>query len=251
MAYSVFEERCAGVPNLRDIGGYPTIDGHRVRRGLLFRSGQLTQLTDRECTIVAKLNIAAVCDFRTAGERDAAPTRWAGSTPEIVSLPNVDLDHQQFRQQLAKGTTAIELANLMAELYATTVAAYAPSFAIALHIIVNTDRPVLYHCSAGKDRTGIFTALLLSFLGVERETVIQDYLLSNRHVATDRHIDTFADEMNVASAFVRILFCADRAYLQAAFEAIDRRYASLNGYRRSALGCSDEDLDRLKARLLK
>lgn len=134
--------------------------------------------------------------------------------------------------------------------YETNVAGYAPSYAATLRRIVNSDRPVLYHCTAGKDRTGLFTALLLSFLGVPRSAVFEDYLLSNDYVATPQRIETLAAQLKATPAQVAPLARVERTYLETAFRVIDERYRSLDNYRRTALALSDEDLKRLKARLL-
>ena len=163
-----------GARNFRDIGGYATSDGRRVRRGLLFRSDALAQLTESDYQALARLNIETVCDFRQDWEKQRAPTRWPGrNAPELLSLPNPAQAGPSYLELLANGATAADMAAYMLRGYETNVAEYAPSYAATLRRIVNSDRPVLYHCTAGKDRTGLFTALLLSFLGVPRSIYFQ------------------------------------------------------------------------------
>ena len=240
-----------GTPNLRDLGGYATADGRHVRWGRLYRSGQLAQLTERDYATLARLGISAVCDFRSDAEKQAAPTRWRGpGAPEILSLPNPGPGGQNVNERLANGATAAEMRELMRRSYARMVVAHAPSYRITLQRIVNSDRPLLYHCSAGKDRTGVFTALLLSLLGVPRATIVEDYLLSNDYVATDARVDARAKELNASPAAVRALIGVERAYLDTAFQSIDQTFGSLDAYRRAALGLSDDDFSRLRSQLL-
>ena len=240
-----------GARNFRDIGGYATSDGRRVRRGLLFRSDALAQLTESDYQALARLNIETVCDFRQDWEKERAPTRWPGrNAPELLSLPNPAQAGPSYLELLANSATAADMAAYMLRGYETNVAEYAPSYAATLRRIVNSDRPVLYHCTAGKDRTGLFTALLLSFLGVPRSTVFEDYLLSNDYVATPQRIETVAAQLKATPAQVTPLARVERPYLETAFRVIDEHYRSLDGYRRTALALSDEDLKLLKARLL-
>ena len=241
-----------GARNFRDIGGYATSDGRHVRQGLLFRSGALAQLTESDYQALARLNIETVCDFRQDWEKQSAPTRWPGrNAPELLSLPNPGQAGPTYVERLANGATAADMTAYMLRAYETVAVEHAPSYAATLRRIVNSDRPVLYHCTSGKDRTGVFTALLLSFLGVSRSTVFEDYLLSNDYVATPPRIEAAAVQLKASSAAaVKPLLRVERTYLETAFRVIDERYRSLNNYRRTALALSDEDLNRLKARLL-
>ena len=240
-----------GAPNFRDLGGYPTTDGRHVRWGQVYRSSHLAKLTATDFEYLARLDISAVCDFRREDERQSAPTRWHGpNAPEILLPPTPHRDGPTTLERLANGAGASEMTDHMHEVYERMVVAYAPSYRIALRRILDSDRPTLYHCTAGKDRTGVFTALLLLFLGVPRETVFADYLLSNDYVATARQVDAAAAEMKTTPDAVRAVFVADRAYLEAALQAIDRNFHSLDHYRRTELGLSDQDLARLKSRLL-
>ena len=149
----------------------------------------------------------------------------------------------------AVGADAAEASRYLLDVYEKTVTTYAPSFKTTFRRILDSDDAVLYHCSAGKDRTGIFTALLLTFLGVPRATVVEDYLRSNA-VVTDEQVEAMAKRTKGQPAAARIILSVDASYLQLAFATIDRQYGSLDAYRRSQLGLSDPDVARLKARLL-
>ena len=242
----------AGTPNLRDLGGYATTDGHRVRRGRLYRSSQLSQLTDSDYESVARLGISVVCDFRSDNEREAAPTRWRGAAPpEILRFPTPPgRESSTVTERLPAGATGEEGVAWMRRTYTQIPVAYGPAYRATLQRILASSGPVLYHCSAGKDRTGVFTALLLSFLGVPRETILEDYLLSNAYVATATAIDDYAKRSNVSRDAARAVLSVDRAYLDEAFTAITQKYGSTDNYRRTELALSDRDVVSLKARLL-
>jgi protein-tyrosine phosphatase len=241
-----------GAPNVRDIGGYATSNGKHVKWRQVYRAGALARLTDRDYEYLAGLGIAVVCDFRRDDERRAAPTEWRGpNPPEILALPGVPGPPVTgARDLLASGAGAEAVAASLRASYERYPESFASSYGTTLQRIINGSGPTLYHCSAGKDRTGLFSALLLTFLGVPRETVFEDYLLTNTYIGTADRIAATAKDLKASPEAARPLLIADRSYLEAAFHTIDRTYGSLDNYRRTALKLSDQDLERLKARLL-
>lgn len=134
--------------------------------------------------------------------------------------------------------------------YATYPTRFAASFRQIIDVILANTGPVLYHCTAGKDRTGVFSAILLSLLDVPRETIYQDYLLSNEFVPSPRAIAAFTASGKTSLAAAHALLSVERSYLDRAFAAIDKEYGSFEGYRRTALKLTDDDVARLKKRLL-
>jgi protein-tyrosine phosphatase len=241
-----------GAPNVRDIGGYATSDGKHVKWRQVYRAGALSRLTDRDYEYLAALGIAVVCDFRRDDERRAAPTEWRGpNPPEILALPGVPgLPVAGARDLLVSGAGPDAVAASLRASYERYPASFASSYGTTLQRIINGSGPTLYHCSAGKDRTGLFSALLLTFLGVPRETVFEDYLLTNTYIGTPERIASTAKDLNASPEAARPLLIADRSYLEAAFRAINQAFGSLDSYRRTALKLSDQDLARLKSRLL-
>ncbi len=240
-----------GAPNFRDIGGYATADGRHVRWGQVYRSGQLSQLTVKDYEYLARRGISTVCDFRRDDERRSDPTQWKGpNPPEIPLLPTPGRNGPTTMELLAKGAGAAEMVAFMRATYERIVVIYAPSYGAAFQRILNGTGPTLYHCSAGKDRTGVFSAMLLLFLGVPRETAFADYLLSNDYAATAQQVNAAATGLKASPDAVRAVYMADRAYLDAALQTIERDFRSLDNYRRTELRLSDQDLVRLKVRLL-
>jgi protein-tyrosine phosphatase len=244
-----------GVANLRDLGGYRTSDGRETQWGQVFRSGQLGSLTMKDYDTIAKLGIVAVCDLRRDDERTAQPTVWkTANSPQILALPAAvspgDAPRPDPVAAARNGASAQEVSDLMRAGYAIYPTRFAASFRQIIDLILSNSGPILYHCTAGKDRTGVFTAILLSLLDVPRETVYQDYLLSNEFVPTPRAIAAFTASGKTSLAAAAALLSVERSYLDRAFEAIDKEYGSLDGYRRTALKLTDDDLARLKKRLL-
>jgi protein-tyrosine phosphatase len=253
-----------GTPNFRDIGGYETIDGHFVKWGLVYRTGVLSYLTPSDFIYLRQLGVRVVCDFRTHQENEQAPEQWipdSGAT--MISLP-IGSDNGKSAtaglQQFAQGhPTTDQFKQRMEKAYSNFVFEFSPEYARVFTELKQDHLPLAYHCTAGKDRTGIFTALLLRVLGVPMPTILDDYALTNRYFMSkadntqasqkaraqaESMLKTFTPEQR------QVLMAADPAYLKATFAAIDERYGSFDSYRRQALGLSDSDVSALRAHLL-
>jgi protein-tyrosine phosphatase len=156
----------------------------------------LVNLTARDYQYLDSLGIRLVCDVRTEGERLASPTHWIGKMPEFLAVPigqdrDVTLRQDELRQRLS--SPGAKTTNT-ARGYDRYVIDYATQYGVILRRLAAGDLPAVEHCSAGKDRTGIFSAILLTALGVPREAVIQDYLHTNRYLLAPDNIEkTSAD----------------------------------------------------------
>lgn len=253
-----------GQNNFRDLGGYRTAGGKYVRWGLLYRSGHLANLTEGDYEYLQPLGIRLVCDFRADDERSRQATRWRGDAPEFLSTP-IGMDAigrntgvEQLRKLLRERATPEQMRAFMKSIYPDMPLAAAPQFRRILARLLSAQGASMVHCSAGKDRTGVFSVLLLLTLGVPRETVIEDYLLTNRYVVAD---DTIA---RTAVAYQKLLgldrvpstevlkpiMSVDRSYIEAALETIDKKYGSFDEYRRKKLHLSDPDVETLRDRYL-
>lgn len=250
-----------GTPNFRDVGGYETKDGHYVRWGLLYRSGVLTNLTPHDFEYLAQLDIHVVCDFRTTAENTDSPERWLdGPNVTRVSYPiGGNRNGSASAQSLLAGNpTADDLRTRMIKTYGDFAEVYGPEYAQAFEQLKHDHLPLLYHCTAGKDRTGVFTAFVLLTLGVPEATVLQDYSLTNNYLslpATGAAAQKASSAIsNQLSAFTpeqrKTLMAADPAYLTSTLREIDSTYGSFDNYRRTVLKVSDEDCDHLRNKLL-
>jgi protein-tyrosine phosphatase len=249
-----------GTPNFRDLGGYETTDGRFVRWGMLYRSGVLTGLTPSDLSYLSQLGIKIVCDFRTAQENALAPEKWIDDPAvQHVAVPigtTPAKGHSDAAEALLSGQpTVAELRGRLDQTYQHMVIDSAPQYATVFRQLREDRLPLLYHCTAGKDRTGVFSALVLLALGVPRETVFADYALTNKYLTPDAQKQMARASAPSAMAQLspeqaRVLMAADPEYLQSALAAIDQKYGSFDNYRRRALGLSDTDLEGLKSRLL-
>ena len=240
-----------GAANFRDLGGYATADGRHVRWRKIYRSGELSRLTTADYQRLSQLGISVVCDFRRDSERAAAPTTWPGpNAPTILNLPGEQGGRSAAAGRGAtSGTAPAGLSALLTASYPTYPTTLASSFRSVLQQLMTQDGAVLYHCTAGKDRTGTFSALLLTMLGVSRAVIMDDYLLTNQYVATPARVEALVARGATRENAIATIG-VDRAYLELMFQAIDKDFGSFDAYRRESLGVSDADLATLKAKLL-
>jgi protein-tyrosine phosphatase len=248
-----------GAPNFRDLGGYETRDGQRVRWKQLYRSDALAQLTGADLERVSELRLRLVCDFRSDGERAAEPDRLPAADPPAVAVLPIGAESfmvKDLRERIASGDTdGLDLRQMMLEGYRQFATTFAPQYAAMFERIAKPEnRPALVHCTAGKDRAGFASALILSLLGVPRETVMEDFLLTNHYTEAQTRRRLWMVE--IFSLFradgdaLRPLFGVEPAYLEAAFEAIDERHGDFDAYRRDALGIDDAELAAFRELLL-
>jgi protein-tyrosine phosphatase len=253
-----------GAVNVRDIGGYRSTCGLEVRRGRLFRGDALGQLSDHDLKRLDWLGLRTVIDFRTAGEiLVIGPDRLPAGV-ESVSLPvsGGDLggvyelitsgDHERQRRELGDGRAA----RLMVQMNRGFVAdaRQREAFGAALRVLCTPGRlPLLYHCSGGKDRAGWMTAIVLTALGVPRELVVRDYLLSNDFHRTEYfklRFDLVDTGIVADPELLRPIMEQHAAYLGAAFEEADRRYGSFGAFLAHGLEASGAMLEELRRGLL-
>jgi protein-tyrosine phosphatase len=247
-----------GQRNFRDVGGIPVGDGGAIRDGVLFRSGDLVNLTDGSRQRLAELGIATVLDLRGAGERVTNPSRWAeGAAPRTLEI-DVDvagLLGTSFGDVIADRTGA-GVEDFMRRNYAGMPGFLAPAIGELASVLEGPETaPVLVHCTAGKDRTGVVIAVLLTALGAEREAVLADYLRSDRFYGTAEiagyMVDVGAVDPGVELPLeVLAGFSSRPEYLESSFAAIESRWGSLEAYLEEAAGIDAARLERLRERLV-
>jgi protein-tyrosine phosphatase len=239
-----------GAPNFRDLGGYRTTDGRYVRWGILYRAGQLAGLTEADYRYLSGLGLRLVCDFRIDAERQRSPTNWVGGNPPELLPASVDT--------ISYARPGIDIREHMRNVYNRMPFDAAAEFGTILHRFVRGDLPALVHCTAGKDRTGFFSALLLTALGVPFETVREDFLLTNKYLVPEEKIPEMARQLQARQKLdsppdaetVRAANGVDPENLALAFRVIDEKYGSFAGYLRDGLKISAEEIKALQDRLL-
>lgn len=256
------EPELAGVRNFRDVGGLPTVDGRRVRHGVLFRSGHLAHATQEDAAFLASLGLHTVFDFRNAADQ-----KLEGPDVELPGVRNVNLplsdpaDGAEFWKMVREGDLDQLRAILdggkgearMIASYRKIVVDRTAEHSRVLHALADDSVPALMHCAAGKDRAGISIAVTLLALGVEREAIVADYLESaagHRRYKVRRSGSADTAYTPEVMELLDPLFDARAEYLQAAFSSIEERWGDVDTYLAQGLGLSAESRDRLRERLL-
>lgn len=246
--------------NFRDLGGIAGADGRPIRRGELFRSGHLAKLRDEAGQALRdRFEIRAVADLRSDSEVAERPDVRVDGVRYLTLPPLTDeqnpsinrtnrravLDRLMARQDGTRG--------YLRETYRTLVTSPMALEAYRRLLRLLIDMPeggVLWHCTQGKDRAGVGTAIVLMALGVSREDILRDYLSTNRALRLKNSLITagvFLISFNLRMVrSLRDLLTARREYLEAAFDEVDRRYGGTPGFLHEALGLTDGDIDRLR-----
>lgn len=234
-----------GASNFRDLGGYIGTDGARVRLRRVFRSDHLAELTPADQAALQALSLAHCIDFRGVAERAALPYAIAGAG--VLPMPIEPTVVGRLRALLATGHTpsTAETVALMCDTYRGFVHAHGPTFGRFLRHLVSNPTPTVFHCTAGKDRTGFAAAMLLSVLGVDRDTVMEDYLLTNRLYRRNPSLEEGGPPQVMA-----VLWQVQPAFLQAAWDAIDNHYGGLSRYLANSVGITPLEREQLRTALL-
>jgi protein-tyrosine phosphatase len=253
-----------GAVNVRDIGGYRSAYGLKVMRGRLFRGDSLSHLTCPDTERLDQLRLRTVIDFRTPGEVLLNGPDQLPHGLEVTHLPvsGGDLgavyeliasgDHEGQRRSLGDGRAASFMVGINRAF--VTDPRQREAFGTALRLACAPGQlPLLYHCTSGKDRSGWMTAIVLTTLGVPRELVLRDYLLSNdlhRTGYTKLRYDLVKTGMVHDPELLRPILEQSATYLGAAFEEADRRYGSFGRFLAYGLEVSEAMLIELRRSLL-
>jgi len=250
-----------GKRNFRDIGGYSTNEGRIVRRGLVYRSGALSHLTDSDCSELDSLEIQVLCDFRSRREREREPVNWPGM-PRVSLQWDYDASRSSLRELLEDPEISAETAEEgMIRHYEAIPFEFTDQFAELFNRLASGDLPLVFTCSAGKDRTGVAAALILTSLGVPWNQVQADYELTDRYVNLELELfqdstrgiglgDGYGIVARLPSEVRAPLLRSSRKYLQAAFSRIVNEHGSVNRYLYERLGMTDSQLQEILRRLL-
>jgi protein-tyrosine phosphatase len=238
-----------GASNLRDLGGWPTADGRRVRRGLLYRAPALIGLTTQDEATIEALGLRTVCDLRGMREREVTQVSLGQS--RNVHLPIEPSVGAGLRDILRTGqasghVTPADMFALLREAYeAYALVNFGQYRRLFEHILVPGGLPLLLHCSAGKDRTGFGSALILTSLGVGWDDVLTDYLATNTQWKRE-----IAAKLELPGELADVLLSVHVDLLTAAFDAARSAYGSMDAYLETAVGLDPPVRARLAELLL-
>jgi len=246
--------------NARDIGGYRTVQGNSVKWGILFRSDSIAELDERDLDILKSLQLSVITDFRSESERSRAPDRLPSQSPpidyRILAINNPAVDVEALRHQVFSGSLSSEdLIGLTDRRAYVTDPAMRAAWGAWLRSLAEPGAlPQLFHCTAGKDRTGFAAALVLLTLGVPQDQVMEDFLLSNvtleekihRSIA---HIEATA-QRDVDREVLTQVIGVSPSSLEDAFAEMEARYGSIDNYISEGLGVDSRTRQLLRETLL-
>lgn len=257
-----------GIVNARDLGGYKTDDGRMVKRGVLIRGASLAMAKDADLELLAALPVTKIIDFRADFEKKGKENRSLPGA-DYVCLPIQPIDDGEASKEIAK-QKSFKISKLIMiaafnekaktiakEMYPLMVMhpKCQKQFATFLREIIDTPEGAIYfHCTQGKDRTGLAAAFLLSALGVDRDTIIADFDKTNQVYAQDvrkycRRVKFFGgkeEELAVVKTFIG----ANTENFIHALDLINTEYGSMDAYLHNVLGLNDADFEILRGRYL-
>ncbi len=239
-----------GGSNFRDLGGYPAAAGKTVKWGHIYRSADISKLTDADLQTLQNRNIAMVCDLRGPSEVQQSPDRLpVGVTRIELPAGSENLDTRKLFAQMQHSANRDSLMGATYTQIDHFKAKYKPMFDQLL--VLDDSKALMFHCTAGKDRTGIGAALVLSALGVDRATILKDY------AATDVYWQPAREKMlqqmkqsGISEDALKPMLAANPAYLRQTFAVIDRQYGSMDNYLKTVMELTPEKLATLRAKYL-
>lgn len=238
-----------GAINLRELGGYPTNDGTTIKYNKLLRSGDISNLTGKSLDYLKKCGLKYVVDFRSNNEQ----MTWADTTSDFYKIYSDPVYPLKGNGDKLAGIINKDNYSYLGMIYQSVVldAHGQQAYKIFFDLLLNNDQPnqsLLFHCAAGKDRTGIGALLVLKALGVDDETITKDYLLTNLMYESKSTIEETLNDKNGNQDINKMnMTKGDLESITSVFKAIDHYYGSFNNYLRTALGIDGEKLAKLKA----
>ncbi|MEP5764986.1 MAG: tyrosine-protein phosphatase [Halieaceae bacterium] len=249
-----------GIHNFRDLGGYASEDGRDVKWGILYRSGTLHDASDSDLDYLDQLQLHTLVDFRSSAEKAAEPDRLPQPLDfTVVEIPTLDGgDNSVATEIMARIETGdftdFEPQSFMLEANRHFADRFTPQYRQFLQTVLEADgEPILWHCSAGKDRAGYAAAILLRILGVPQEVVVQDYMLSKEYALAARRRQLLLLRIFKGAETadkLEVIMGVEPEWLEAGFAQIDARYGSFDNYVREALELDRAAVARLRSQLL-
>lgn len=249
--------------NFRDLGGYTTKDGRSVKWRKLFRSGAHNLLTQNDAKLLQNLGIETIADFRSIDEQRKAPTDIGLFGADVTHLYwdyHMDMNEQMFIDKFKQGGDLTALSKqIMSEFYVSLPTQFAKRYQSVFESLLE-NKVTLFHCSAGKDRTGVMAMILLTLCGVEEDLIIADYEMT-QHVESLKKLHTISpssDKNNPAMAmFAKLPSDAMNAlmgspidYIKIAMHQIRSEYGSMENYAQKALNLTSSEIKQIQENYL-
>ncbi len=243
-----------GIHNLRDVGGLFTKKGYQMKWGMLFRADKLSDIEEGDEERLLPLHISTIVDFRSQWEAEEEPDKWPNYEEiRYVHLPigGSTLKRDELMEKIKEPEFDAE--QFMIDANRSFIESSSNQYRQFFELLLDESTyPILFHCSAGKDRTGLATALILSALGIEKQIIMDEYLMSNYylHESKEKRLEQAAMFLGVNHTHLRPLMEVKVEYLEAAFQAIEEIYGSVDQYLSEALNIGPEEKERLRELLL-
>lgn len=241
-----------GVHNFRDMGGYKTVDGRRVKQGLFFRSAELSRITEKDLELFKTLGIKYIFDYRDEHEALRKPDPVIENV--VLERVSVNADEQQAPvhsiEELVKSEFFKQSKGDMLLKFYPKMAFNNSSYQRLMAIVQNPEYlGLVHHCAAGKDRTGVGAALIFLALGVPRETIMEDYLITNEtlkdfneSIMTKVAPQLTLDELKKFEG----IMVAKEEYLEAVFRKIDETYGNAERFLQNEYQITEEKREKLQ-----
>lgn len=234
-----------GTSNFRDLGGYVGADGRTVRWRTVFRSDHLAGLTHEGVQELTQLGVHRAADFRGAKERAAASYVWPQLQVHALSVEPTVV--QEAMGMLTSGgqLSVPQTVTMMEETYRSFVRDNAERFAAFFDLLLQSTQPLVFHCTAGKDRTGWAAALFLEVLGVSRQDIQNDYLLTNQYYQRPAALMGRASS-SIPPEVLDVVWRVQPAFLDSAYTLVEQEYGGMPTYLREVLRLSDDAQNTLR-----
>jgi len=237
-----FEDRIRleGATNFRDIGGGRNEDGRQLRAGRIFRSGELSNLSDADIDTLSGLDIGCVVDLRSAKETSSMASRWPSGTSVELHRADITLDlridDRPVIDLIVENPEPDAIERIVCRGFPVIAEQCGPAVHMVTERLASSDKPLLFHCTNGRDRTGVIAAMLLHMLGLRREDILADFMLTNERIDVERVIANTLEAyrkalgMNLTRAAVEPVTLVRPSYIGALFQGMVDRYGSADGY---------------------
>ena len=243
-----------GVHNFRDYGGYAAASGARIKSGVLWRSAQHGDASEADLAAIDALGLKTVIDLRGPSERDAKPCRRsAGFAAQVFAYPEETAGLALHTQAADGVVTEAEARAAMLRLYDGIAFRenLVPMLRCHFEVLKRNEGPSLVHCVAGKDRTGFAVALVQHALGVSRDEIVADYMLTNVAGNIEARIAAGAQQIRahrgaITDATIRVLMGVEEDYIAAAFNAVEARHGDVDGYLAEVIGVDAAAVEALR-----
>lgn len=254
---TLLELRLQGAPNFRDIGDGIGAGGRRIRRHRVFRSGELSRLTDADVELLQRLGVNFVTDLRSLKECDLLPSRVAAGVHvhrADITL-DVRVDGRHIMDHILDDPTPENTARAVAMSFGPTADLCGPTLKFIVERLARHDAPLLFHCTNGRDRTGVIAAMLLHLLGASREDIVADFMLTNERIDLEIVVKNSIAALSkglgreLSRDVVVSISLVRPEYIDAMFAHFDANYGSAEGYLRH-FGIDAALTDALRERLL-